>query len=87
VAQSRQNDGDEPVDRGLGPQAAGCCEGVEAVARELVRGDIIPEVAGHCTLGNQASNEVAEPLMRARDVLTLMQQCRELAAVVLLVGN
>ncbi len=34
--QPSQNDRDELADRGLGRQAAGCCEGVEAVARELV---------------------------------------------------
>ena len=31
-AQPSQNDRDEPADRDLGRQAAGCCEGVEAVA-------------------------------------------------------
>jgi hypothetical protein len=60
---------------------------VQAVARELVRGDIIAEVAGLCPLGHQVSDEVAEPLMRSRDVLTLMQERRKLSAVVLLVGD
>jgi hypothetical protein len=50
-AQPGQSDRDEPPDRGLGRQAAGCCEGVEAVARKLVRRDIIPKLAGLCDLG------------------------------------
>ncbi len=51
MLQSGQSDHDEPANRGLGGQAAGCCERVEAVTRELVRRDIIPEVAGLCALG------------------------------------
>ncbi len=84
--QPSQNDCDEPVDCGLGRQAAGCGEGVEAVARELVRCDIVPEVAGLCGVGQQVSDEVAELLLRSGDVLTSMQECREFGAVVL-VGN
>ena len=45
ATQSGQSDRDEPADRGLGRQAAGCREGVEAVGGELVRRDIIPDVA------------------------------------------
>ena len=44
--QPGQNDGDEPADRSLGRQVAGCCEGVQAVARKLVGRDIDPNVAG-----------------------------------------
>jgi len=50
-AQPSQGDHDEPADRGLRRQAAGCCEGMEAVARELVRRDVIAEVAHLCALG------------------------------------
>jgi hypothetical protein len=57
-----------------------------AVARKLVRRDIIPDVVGLCGLGQQVSDEVAELLLRSGDVLTSMQECREFGAVVL-VGN
>ncbi len=39
---------------GLGRQAPGSCEGVEAVARELVWRDIIPDIAGLCALGQRS---------------------------------
>ena len=81
-AQPSQRDRDEPADRGLGRQVAGCCEGVETVARELVRRHIVPEVAGLCGLDQQVSDHVAELLLRPGDVLTSMQECRELGAVV-----
>ncbi len=84
-AQPSQSDRDEPVDRSLGWQPAGCCEGVEAVARKLVGRDIIPEVAGLCDLGQQVSDQVDELLLRPVDVLTSMQECREFGAVVLAV--
>jgi hypothetical protein len=48
--QSSQSDRDEPAERGLRRQVAGCCQGVDAVARELVRSDIVPDVAGLCAL-------------------------------------
>jgi len=56
---------------------------VEAVARELVRRDIVPEVAGPCALGQQVSDEALEVLLRSSDVLTSVQECRELGAVML----
>ena len=84
-AQPSQSDGDESADRGFGRQTASCCEGVEAVARELVRRDIIPNVAGLCGLDQQVSDHVAELLLRPGDVLTSMQECREFGAVVLAV--
>ena len=89
-AQPSQSDRDEPADRGLGRQAAGCREGVEAVARKLVRRDIVADVAGLCSVGQQVSDEVAELLLRSDDVLTSMQECREFDAefdAVVLVGN
>ncbi len=84
-AQPSQSDRDEPADRSLGRQAAGCCEGVEAVARKFVRRDIIPEPAGLGDLGQQVSDQVDELLLRSGDVLTSMQECREFGAVVLAV--
>lgn len=84
--QPGQRDLDEPVDRGLGRQAAGRCEGVEAIGRKLAGRDIIPEAASLCALGEQVSDEIAELLLRPGDVLTSMQARREFGAVVL-VGN
>ena len=49
-AQPGQSDRDEPTDRGLGRQAPSRCEGVEAVASELVGCDIVTDIAGLCDL-------------------------------------
>ena len=57
------------ADRGSGWQAGGCAVSVEAVIRELAGRDFGPEVAGLCGLGQQVSDEVAEPLLRSGDVL------------------
>ncbi len=87
-AQPSQSDRDEPADRGLGGQAASCSEGVETVAGKLVRRDIIPNVAGLCSLDQQVSNQVDELLLRPGDVLTSVQECRKFGTVVLtLVGD
>jgi len=43
---------------------------VEAVARELVRRDIIPKVAGLCDLAQQVSDQIGEVLLPPGDVLT-----------------
>src|SRR6266496_2067342 len=82
-AQTNQSNHDEPADGGLGPQATRSCEGVEAVARELVRRDIIAEVPGFCPLDQQVSDEIGELLLCAGDMLTSMQECREFGPVVL----
>jgi hypothetical protein len=57
---------------------------VQAVAREFVRGDIIPRVASLCPLGYQVSDDSAEVLLGSGDVLASMQECREFGAVVLI---
>jgi hypothetical protein len=62
-AQPSQSDRDESADRGFGRQPAGCCEGVEEVARKLVRRYITPDVAGLCALGQQVSDDVREVLL------------------------
>jgi hypothetical protein len=59
---------------------------VEAVARELIRGDIVPDIAGLYGLGQHASDQVGELPLRSGDVLTSMQECRQFA-VVMLVAN
>jgi len=74
--QPRQNDRDEPADRGPGRQAAGRSHGVQAVARELFGRDIIPEVAGCCALGQKVSDHVAELLLRSGDLLVSTQERR-----------
>ena len=83
-AQPSQSDYYKPANRGFGRHVAGCCEGVEAVARELVRRDIVPEVAGLCDLGQQASYHVVDLLLRSGDVHTSMQECSEFGAGVLM---
>jgi hypothetical protein len=60
---------------------------VEAVARELVRRDIIPDVAGLCGLGQQISDQGTELPLRSGDVLTSVQECREFGAVLAVVGD
>src|SRR6266542_4852034 len=56
---------------------------MEAVARELVRRDIIPKVAGFRAFDQQVSDELPEPLLRSRHVLASMQECREVRGVIL----
>jgi hypothetical protein len=58
---------------------------VEAVAREFVRRDVIPDVADLRGLGQQVSDQMAELLLCSGDVLTSMQKCREFGAAVLAV--
>ena len=41
-AHSSQSEPHEPVDRGFGRQSAGCQEGVDTLARELVGWDMNP---------------------------------------------
>ena len=81
-AQPRQGDCDEPVDRSLIRKVAGCCEGMEAVARKFVRHDIIPDVAGHSALGQHISDHVAQMLLRPGDLLVSVQERREFGVVV-----
>lgn len=69
------------MDRGLGRQPACRREGVEAIGRKLVRRDIVPEFTGVRDLGQQASDQVDELLLRFGDLLTAMQQCREFGSV------
>ncbi len=87
--QPSQSDRDEPTDRGLGRQAAGCCEGVKAITCKLVRRDIIPDAAGLCPCSQQCSDHVAKVLLGANNMLVPMQECRQfgVAVAVMLVGN
>jgi hypothetical protein len=79
--QPSECDRDEPADGSLGRQAVGGFESVEAVRRELTRRDVIADVAGHCGVGKQAFDQVADMLLCSRDVFTSMQQRGELVAV------
>ncbi len=81
-----QSNGDEPVDCGFGREGTGCREGVEAVARELVRRNVISDVTGLCALDQQISNEVAEVLLGPADVLFSMQERPEFGGVALVLN-
>src|SRR6266511_179599 len=74
AAQPSQGDHDEPADRRLGRQAGGRGESVETVARELVRCDIIADVAGLCGLGQQLSDHAVELLLGSGDLPVAMQE-------------
>lgn len=54
---------------------------METVAGELVRRDIIPEVAGLHHFAQQVSYQVDELLLCSGDALPLMHECHELGAV------
>ena len=58
------------------------CQGVEAVARKLLRRDIITDLTGLRGLDQQVSDQVAELLLRPGDVLTSMQERCEFGVVV-----
>jgi len=71
-AEPIQNDGDKPVDGSLGWQGAGCRKRVQAVACQLIRRDVIADLAGPGGLDQQALDQVAELLLRLGNVLTAM---------------
>jgi len=79
--QPSHSDRDEPAHRSLGRHAAGRCEGVEAIARELVRRNIIAEGAGFRGLGQQVSDHVAQLLLRSGDLLVSMEEGHEFGVV------
>jgi hypothetical protein len=81
--QPRQRDRDKPADRRLGRQAPGCTEGVDAVAGELGRSDVIPEAAGRCHLDQQVLDQVMDMLLRSSEVRPPMQEWGEFRAGVL----
>src|SRR5215207_739743 len=81
-AQPGQGNRDQAPNRGLGRYGARCCERLEAVVRELVRRDIVPELACRCTLGQQVSDEVVKLALRPGDMLSSMQERREFGAMV-----
>jgi len=58
------------------------CEGVEAVARKLVRCDITAEVTGLCARGHQISDDALESRLGSGDGLTSMQKRREFSVMV-----
>jgi hypothetical protein len=86
-AQPSQGHRDESADRGLRRQAAGCCEGVEAIVSELARRDIVPDVAGPYGLDQQILDEAAELLLRVCEVFTSMQDCGEFGIMVLVANE
>ena len=84
--QPGHGDHDEAVDCVLGGQAACGTDSVETVARKLLGRDILPEMAGLRTLGQQVLDETGELLLRPGDVFTPVKKRRKFGAVVL-VGN
>jgi hypothetical protein len=69
------------LDRGLGRQAGGCGERIEAEGGQLVSGHIVPDLSGRGGVGDQVADKVAEVLLRAGYVRGLVQVGCELAAV------
>lgn len=84
---SRPKYRDEPADRGPGWQPAGCGEGVQAVAPQLLGHDIVADISALGALGQQIAYEVAEVLLRSGDVLTPMHERRDLSAVMLMLNE
>jgi hypothetical protein len=72
--QPSQGDRDESADGCLGWQAAGCGESVETVAGELVRWDVVADVASPGSVGQQVSDHVAEVLLGSGDLPVPMQE-------------
>ncbi|MDB4938664.1 MAG: hypothetical protein JWP87_5636, partial [Labilithrix sp.] len=67
--QPRERDLHEAAHRCLRRQAARHRQRVEAVARELGRRDVVPELSFRRALGEEVSNELVEVLLRSDDVL------------------
>jgi hypothetical protein len=57
---------------------------VEAVARELLRGDIVPYIAGRCGLDQQVSDHAVDLLLCSGDVNASMQERSEVGGRVLM---
>ena len=79
--QCRERDSNKPAYRSLRRQACGGRKGVEAVARELLRRDIVADVAGVRSLRQQFADKVQELLLRAGNMLALMEERHQLGPV------
>lgn len=79
--QTIQRDRDEPANRSLGRQVARRGHRVQAVARKLTGRDIVPDVTARCAFRQEVSNELSQFLLCSGNVLTTMQQRRELRFV------
>jgi hypothetical protein len=66
--EASQDDSDQPADRRLGGQVASGGDGMEAVARELLRRNVIADLATGGTLGQQVPDKVAELLVGLGDM-------------------
>jgi len=60
---------------------ASCRDSMEAVAGQLLWGDVIADLAAGCALGQQVPDELVELLLGAGDVGPSMQQRGQVAAV------
>jgi hypothetical protein len=54
---------------------------VDAIARELVRRYIVPDIAILCSLGQQVSDYFVDLELRSSDPLVLMEERREFGVV------
>src|SRR2546426_8487631 len=72
--QTSQRYGNQSIRGSFGGQAARCREREQAVARQLVRGYISPDVAGGLGFGNQITDEIVEMLLRSGDMFIPMQE-------------
>ncbi len=81
-AQPGQGNRHEAMDRGPRTLAAGSCEGVNAVGRELVGRDVIPHVAGRHGLDEQLSDHCVNLVLGSGDVFVSMEERCELGVVV-----
>ena len=55
---------------------------MEAVACELVGGDIIAELAGICALGDEVADHAMELSLRLDKLVTPVHECREFSVMV-----
>ena len=82
-AQPIQSDCHQPTNGGLRALSAGAREGVEAVAGELIRRHIVPEIAGLCGLDEQLPDHLVDLVLRSDDPLVPMKEPREFGVMVI----
>jgi hypothetical protein len=85
--QARENDLDEPPNGGLGRQAAGCRDGVEAVVGKFVRRDILSYGARLGSLFQKIPHKASEVIMRTGEVVAMVDERGEFGPVVLVANH
>ena len=81
-SQRPQCDPKEPLDGGSGSKTLGCRQSVNAVRRELLGCDVIPDLSLLCTLGQQLSKHLADLAAAGVNVLVAVKERIELGFVV-----